>query len=374
MKKIFLLAFVAIFGFYSAGSVNWYPYIDQPPCSTNPDQTAWGSPIEFKLCFEQPCNKCCFTIIYFDRWIGGNPPPINEIFVAGIFHDGNSCCGYYSDAAVVDEFFKQLFYNKSKDNNDFYNQVTYGGMHTAWLSVKGKCVVSEESCGTICCGTPIELNFETIDDIHTVTSINIQNGAGLHFPECNPQIENCLPDCAVHNKGVEPLLCTLPCNPNNWGNPQEQVIDLIGCSGCQIRFFYQKRTANCPPDEYNDYRILSGWEKINCSACSTFIEEDYLGQIVSWLLYNGGLPMPTVHGEIGCITNYRVINSLCWKFINNRAEYCDETKCCIKLYKICLELNPLTETWEPRWYDITEEENNEQCTSPCIKLCSPPAY
>jgi len=168
MKKIFLLAFVAIFGFYSAGSVNWYPYIDQPPCSTNPDQTAWGSPIEFKLCFEQPCNKCCFTIIYFDRWIGGNPPPINEIFVAGIFHDGNSCCGYYSDAAVVDEFFKQLFYNKSKDNNDFYNQVTYGGMHTAWLSVKGKCVVSEESCGTICCGTPIELNFETIDDIHTV--------------------------------------------------------------------------------------------------------------------------------------------------------------------------------------------------------------
>lgn len=364
-----LLIFVSIFNFYSASSVNWESITDEP-CSATQYQTEWGSPIEFKLCMSALCDRCCYTLIYYDRWIG-IPAINNEIFVAGLFHDGNSCCDEYSDEAVVEEFFKQLFYNKSIENNNYYNLVnpTEAEYVLSWFSVKGKCKINEEElCGTTCCSTPIKMYFTENNEIHTVTSITIGSIEKVTYPSCGPPQEDCQPDCSVHNKGIVPLLCPIPCDLGEWSSEKVETINVVECPECQIQFKYLTRTTSgCQPTEYNDYRILE-WEKINCDECPLPNEADYLGTVISWLLYNGGLPLPT-NGD--CLYNYRVINSLCWQFVNNRAIYCDETKCCIKYYKICREWNTSIPDWQTRWYDITPPGQTEQCTPPCIKLCNP---
>lgn len=376
MKSLFLILAVLFALNTKVYSIDWEDYIDNPPCSTTPYSVDWGEPIEYKYCLNQPCSTCCFTVVYYDRWIG-NPNFTNEIFIAGIFNDGNFCCSVYSDQSILTEFLKKIFYDKSKDNSDFYDKVSTVD-NNILLSVKGRCLINEENCGSTCCNTPIKLNFgEANNNYYTVTSINYPPpNSTVNLPPCSPNQIGCNPNCNLPQKGINPQPCPVPCDQGNWSEVKSAVINLVECPGCQINLKYQLRyTVGCSPYEYYDYRLID-WERVNCDNCS-LNEFDYYGSIVSWLLYNGGLPLPPTPNP--CYENYRIVNSLCWRFIQEningvnhvRAISCDQTICCIKNYKICKEWDSNLGIWRHRWYDISPQTQYEQCITPCIKLCSP---
>jgi len=370
---IFTVVFTLSFSFHLI-AFDWTPYIDTEPCSFDMQSNVpWSEePREKKICLTENCDRCCFTIIYYDRWSGINSD-LYEVFIAGIFNDGSQCCEEYNQEEILEAFFNDLYSEKSENDAQFYNQVTDNGNkqppYLGLRTIKGKCKEGETTCSTVCCTMPIEITFGGEGFQYYQVSNIMMGPAQYTSPECSLP---CIQSCIVEKQGVEPVKCPIPCNYGEWSEVQEQTINVYNCPGCQITVRFQRRgTAPCPPENYSfyDYRLL-GWSR-NIQACINCLqwEEFYYSYAVNWLLRDGGLPKPTVVDE--CFTNYRVMSSTCWRFVQRNGQYiaepCETEKCCYKLFRIC-------KTGEnPDRWTTTELENNypiEQCEQPCIRICN----
>jgi hypothetical protein len=378
MKKIFVLIAILIFQFNYGFATNWEDFVIKPDCRDS--QEEWTGPHEDIICSddyeELVCNGCCYTIVYYDRWVeednGGVITEDYEMTIVGIFWEGVNCDN--CDKTIIAELY---YYNKLEELNENYDLYTrLGGTGNTLSEVlqfftPSRCYYEGFLCDQDyrCCEVVYQIDFDQQGNIESIDPV--VGSVPDMFPPCST---GCTPSCNDYPfmyKGV--IDCSnMPCNEGLFSNEIYNVsldLDDIGCSQCTLKVFYRYREVNEPGCHYYDHQLeYFELEGPGCEYCT-------LGVVQLWslaidVLLKKGLVIDLEEDE--CKTNIRIVNATCWLEFNEGVYTpCSMSDCCYAIYEVCNIENQKGEYEYTYNLLVTGGQPNPNCdpTAPCHVVC-----
>jgi len=209
------------------------------------------------------------------------------------------------------------------------------------LFTKGKCLnLFQDSCGAdVCC---LLIFHATLDTAGRTLPQNVtDSGSVQNYADCPPPPATCSPHCkqiiyAPSPDTTNDVVCDIPCNTGFWQNASSGYIPMYYCQPCSIKIYYRWRITDCIPP-YIDFRLDSIDHRL-CPCDTDPLLDPYITFANSWMLTYGG-PIKPVPGE--CDTNYRIVNSPCWRIIpvgdtSFMTVRCLDSNCCISHWSLCI--------------------------------------
>ncbi len=346
-----------------------------PPCDYGASEP-WEGPKTWEFCGEDvddlmyDCPSCCFTIIYYDRFVPDGQSGFDyQVNVTAVFYDcpGPQVCDVEN---VIDAFYDKLLKYKAENDPRFWEDGFLGDPclessgYGPDLFTTGKCMNSQtgQECepSERCCQSGYYYHKEYIDGTnpcrYRITETHFELIIYM-WPEClTPPCteERCRTEVMYQPLGT--IVCDIDCNMGIWGDVQtSDPIDMtsFGCPGCEIQIQYRTRETNdpeCSP-QFTDIEILNIY-KYGCSSCNLTLVEFYEFAI-DWVLKYVAIEN-LQPGD--CETNWRVLSRSCWRMFYDYIYPCGVDDCCYAIYIVCrdysdnityhlIELGPETTGW-----------------------------
>ena len=350
---------------------------DYDPCPEVDDDTPWGETMQTVYCYDdvvpQPwsaaefqCESyCCYYISYQERWVNGNEYELQIVDIQVTDDENCSDCIHM----IISHFYHDRIREKSEEMElEFYNRTLSTGRTSIYEDTyiyvyhKAKCMdANAEPCDSEfrCCKNKIHIDFRggLYDDKWVVQDTYYQINDDI-FPLCDT---NCTPKCGEYMITENP--CDIDCNTGEWiTEPIPNTMNVTGCPGCVITYFYSTRTTSCNGIIYKDAR-LDHYYTSGCENC-LWNYNDLYTFIVADLLHYSGHEMPQDDGN--CIEDYRIISAGCWEFDPNDLLHlipCDEEKCCYSHWRICNVGGELVDQNMDGDYYV-------ECENNCIAFCA----